>query len=273
MAAIALTARPGREFWVSVLLFAIPGAAMVLMEIPYAETTLSSILQISSMVLALASFLFALVAFAWGWSIGSPRWVYPALVLSVLFSLFLSMLSTPPLINNGRLGWMALVPLVVAWMLAILFSRTPWRGVKAFWVNLMSDWITLSLVIFMIILLSIPFRLEEVDHAFSFSAALAGVLILIGGLILFLRSKNTTTGVFVLCAAAFAAIFLVELVSKYYWKSHSVNLMTGVRVALSTSPLLPIVEGSLLQAVSMSAWLLVPLLLGLLRSRPPDKLR
>jgi hypothetical protein len=260
--------------------FIILGLAGIEFQAPINES-LITIHQYLAGILFLGGILPILAGLLAGWLIGFPRWVYPYILYSLVFSLYLSNASTPGLtlftvrMWGGELwGWRAWVPLIVVILLGLSFSRPRWEKLARLAQNIAEDWSLLAFSLYSLLPFSALIMLDEMNHASSFPLALAAELVLIIGALMYMRLPNKLGRVVGLVVSAVIAMMVTGIGTQLYWKTHFVNFSTGEEFLLpGPVPLGPILVQGSIPAIAILLILLSPGLIGLVRSlkKRPDR--
>ncbi len=267
------------------LLFVLLGAAVIVINTPV-SAGMSPLLDYLGIGLWFGSYLLALGLALRGWLTGFPRWVYPYLVYVVVFPLYLAQTLTPGLeFFGGSLcghqlwGWRAFVPLGLAVLLAVSLRRPPWSNLMRLFANVWDDWTLAVFALFGLLPLVACVSLHAVDRAFAFWPKLAGVGLIGLGALLYLRLARPRQGCLALLTCAALAVAVMSGSAGYYWNTHYVNLITGLRRDLNTpAEWLVVLRSAAMPAVAVTGFLLLPLPLLLarrclwLRSRRPSRL-
>jgi hypothetical protein len=154
--------------------------------------------------------------------------------LVILFPVFLGQAATPGLVIFGvemwgRAAWglRAFAPLAVVFLTVPLLNRQPWTLADALLNGVREDWTLMAFGLYGMLPLFVLFFQDEMDHAYSFPGALAGMAIILLGALLYLRPGSRFWRTFALFACAYLAFLAVGASAHLYWDTHSVDLVTG----------------------------------------------
>lgn len=211
------------------LLFVLLGAGIGLMNAPVPPADAAPF-RTAAAVLIFGSYLVILGLVFKGWLAGFPRWVYPYLIYTGLFALFLANVSTPglalfgvPLWGREAWGWRAFVPLAGLMVAGLLLNRTP-RG--RLFRNIWDDWTLLAFGVFGFLPLLVFVSLDEVENTFAFWPQLAASLLMVLGAFLYMRWAQPGRRYLALLVCTFVAFAILAGSSGYYWNTHDVNMTT-----------------------------------------------
>lgn len=262
----------GKETLLALVPFLILGLTGIGSQAPMNGGVMAGLFYLAGF-LFLAGILPILAGLLAGWLAGFPRWVYPYVFYSFIFSLYLSNASTPGLklfnvLIWGReiWGWRAWIPLLLVILLALLLSRPRWEKLSRLAQNVAEDWSLLAFSLYGLLPFTVFILLDEINHATSFPLAIAAEVLLIVGAFLYMRLPTRGGRVLGLVACAAAAMMVVGIGAQLYWKTHYVNFSTGEEYLLpGPVPLGAILTRGILPAIAITLLLLSPGLIALLR--------
>jgi len=263
---------PWSQIWPGMLLFLLIGAAAILMETPYRAGQAYQAYPIG-IILFLGGYLVILVGLLWGWLNGFPRWTFPYLGYSLIFSWYMSYMASPglmlfntPVFGRQLWGWRAWVPLGVVALLVLILSKSATQPVMNLLKNAWMDWTQLAFFLYSLLPLSVLILLDEMDKSYSFPASVIAVIFILLGAFLYLKYPDWRKGFLPLVFCAFLAILTLGFGSQLYWQTHYVNFTTQeYRLLPGPVPWRTILSKSILPAVVFTLVLLVPGLLGIAR--------
>jgi hypothetical protein len=230
--------RPGSSLWLGLFPFLLLGLMVVAFETPREWVSQETIFSVG-LTLMLGGYLLILVGLLAGALAGFPRWVYPYLAYSVLFPLFLGRASTPGLVIFniemwGRESWSlrAFVPLAIVFLAVPLLNRQPWRLADALLDGIREDWTLMAFGLYGMLPLFVFLSQDEMEHAYSFPGAVAGMALILLGVFIYLRLDSRFWRTFGLFACAYLAFLAVNASAHLYWDTHSMDIITGERSLL-----------------------------------------
>jgi hypothetical protein len=248
---------PGYTLWVGIFPFVLLGIMALAFEFPR-EWGSGELFRTIGGVLMFGGYLVILIGLLFGALAGFPRWSFPYLIYSVVFALYISNASTPGLVvfniemwGRELWGWRAWVPLGVVIILVPILNRHPWKLLKSLWNGVANNWSHLTFGLYGLLPLFILIGLDEMDNAYSFPAAVGGVVFILIGAIFYLRLKSRFWRTFSLFAFAFLSILAIMATSNLYWNTYSVNFTTGERRLLEG----PVPYGSILAEAIKNAFI------------------
>ncbi|MGE5220977.1 MAG: hypothetical protein ACM3PY_00975 [Omnitrophica WOR_2 bacterium] len=258
------------ETILGMLPFILVGIGSILTKVPYNSSQGEWLFRMAS-ILILATYPVILLVLLAGWLSGFPRWVYPYLVYSIVSSFSLMNSSTPGLtlfgisMWGGALwGWRAWVPLGVISILALLFSRPPWKPLAQLIKNVWNDWSLLVFGLYGMLPLAVSVFLDEMEPGYSFPTAIIAVLFILAGALLYLKISARRIAILGLLTFAFLALLSLGVGSELYWQTHNVNFVLRQRRLIEGPvPWTAILSKSFLVAIIMTLILLVPGLVGI----------
>ena len=77
--------------------------------------------------------------------------------------------------------------------------------------------------------------LDGVDNTYTFPAEIIGVLILIAGCLIYLRFAPRRIALIALFSAAFAGLYITNIIGSVYWAQFMVDFSTGERWRIAES--------------------------------------
>jgi hypothetical protein len=121
------------------------GLLLIFFELPH-EWNLPAWVQIVSGFLFVLLLILPAIGFGVGWAQSFPRWSYPYAGMAFIMALYVANVTTPglnilgyPIFGRDPWGWRAWIPLGVAFVVALVVSRSFKPFVKLF-SNLWKDW-------------------------------------------------------------------------------------------------------------------------------------
>lgn len=236
------------------LCFALTGLQMMAFEIPHGWA-LNQWLQENAVLMLLFWLGIGPVGYALGWMRGFPRWSYPYTGMAIIMALYMTMVATPGIRILGYTfgprdmwGWRAFVPLALATLIAVLFSR-PRNQLPRLFGNIRQDPSILSFLLFGFMPLLVMIEFDEIDRLYSlYFMALVAALMVIAAVV-YLRSRTGWSRSLSLILAMIVIIAVSEAGSIAFWQENGwVN-----------------VEGSIVQGAVVALILSIPALVELVR--------
>jgi hypothetical protein len=198
------------------------------------------------------------VGFALGWIKGFPTWSYPYTAQAYLFSLYISVASTPgievfgyPLFGRQMWGGRAWFPMMAAVLVALLVTRAPLSFLKLF-TNIARDWTQATFGLFGLMPFVAWVLFDEIDRAYSLPFMALICLITCGAAWFYLRAARQGTRAWSLLAGALLTLLAAGLGPWYYGR------LVGARWVY--------IPGMLVFAVVVLAILFSPALIALIKS-------
>ena len=231
------------------------GLIMILFELPNLDT-LITLGWFDSLVSTLFGMLLILPAlgFGVGWIRNFPRWSYPYGGMAFALALYIRSASTPglnffgvPIFGRELWGWRAWIPLGVAFVIALMVSRSFKPFVKLF-SNLWKDWSILSYLMAGFLPLLVIGAFDEIDRLYSLYFMVPFAILLVGMVLLYLRSKSARQRVLVLTIGVLAILFPSVLGSNSYWLNHNGMYLSGASRML-------MLAGKIALIMLLPAWL------------------
>jgi hypothetical protein len=174
--------------------------------------------------------------------------------MAFLIALYISSVTTPglnilgyPIFGREPWSWRAWIPLGMAFLVALANSRSSRPFAKLF-TNLWEDWSILSYSMVALLPLLIAFQFDEIDQLYSLYFMVPFAVLLVGMVLLYLRSKSTGQRVLVLTIGVLAIIFPSVLGSNSYWLNHNGMYLSGASRML-------ILAGKIALIMLVPAWL------------------
>jgi hypothetical protein len=233
--------------------FLVFGLFLILLEIPI-DWKLPAWFDTFTGVIFVSLLLVPAIGFGVGWVQKFPRWSYPYAGMAFVMALYIANVTTPglnilgyPIFGRDPWGWRAWIPLAMALIAALAVSRSFQPLVKLF-TNLWEDWSILSYLMVGLLPLLIAIQFDEIDRLYSLYFMVPFAVLLVGMVLLYLRSKSTWQRVLVLTIGVFAIVFLAVLGSNSYWLNHNGMHLSGARSML-------ILTGKIALIMLVPAWL------------------
>ncbi|MBM4430845.1 MAG: hypothetical protein FJ026_10955 [Chloroflexi bacterium] len=153
-----------------------------------------------------------------GWMRGFPRWSYPYVGHVLVFSQYMTHVSTPGFLFGRELwGWRAWVPFAVAVGVALLVTRSL-RPLGTFFTQIWHDWTlaTFGMCGFLSLLVGIGF--DEVDRLYSlyFMVLLAAVMVAMAWM--YMRASQQRQRVWALLAGIVTTLGVTAVAPTLYWQ-------------------------------------------------------
>ncbi len=223
-----------RPVGMGMLFFIVLSFFLALMEIPREWKLGDWLTQSEAGNLMWIWILFPYIGMCIGWIKGFPRWAYPYVGYSLLFSLYMTQVATPGLkfasyvfSSHEVWGARAWIPFGLAALVALLVTRSL-RPVAKFFVNLWQDWTILSYTLFGFMPLLIMIMFDEMGHLFSFiSMIILGVVMLVTAT-LYLTAQTQRQRVLAMLVGIPVTVALTVLGPIIYWLP-----LDGVNVPMS----------------------------------------
>lgn len=260
-AAGSVSAAPER--WHETLLAAaglfVPGLALALTELPA--------LRPWTQALVFGAYLFTLAGVLVGWVRRFPRWSYVYVGYAVLFSLYLSTVSTPGLrvlgytfARHERWGWRACLPPAAVVLLGLLVTRSL-RPLGGLFTGVWRDWTRLSLALYGALPLPMWAVTDEVHSRFLVPMLLVIGLCLAAGAAVHMRSRTGVSRLLALLGGLALPWLLSSIALAFYWTSTQESWAAGP--VSWTEMALPMLAAGAVLLVILAA----PALLVVLRRR------
>ena len=185
-----------------------------------------------------------------GWTKGFPRWSYPYVGHVLVFSLYLSQVSTPgiylfgiPIFGREVWGWRAGIPLVLIAIVALIVTRSL-RPVAGFFTNIWIDWTLLTFGMFGFMPLVIFIGFDEVDRLYSLYFMVILALLMTGMALLYMRANDYRWRVTALLIGIILSTATSVIAPSVYWQKQAWTFPTqsailgGIVVLFMFSPAL-----------------------------------
>jgi hypothetical protein len=154
--------------------------------------------------------------------------------MALILAFYIQNASTPglnffgiPVFGRELWGWRSWIPLAVAFVIALVISRSL-KPFVSFFVNLWKDWSIPSYFMAGALPWLVSGALIEIDRLYYFMVTLA--ILLVGMVILYLRSQTTWQRVLVLTVGVVAILFPAALGSNSYWLAHHGTFTTNAEM-------------------------------------------
>jgi hypothetical protein len=220
--------------------FVVFGLFLILLEIPI-DWKLPAWFDTFSGVIFVFLLILPAIGFGIGWVQKFPRWSYPYTGMAFVMTLYIANVTTPglnilgyPIFGRDPWGWRACIPLATAFIAALAVSRSFQPFGKLF-TNIWEDWSILSYLMIGLLPLLIAFQFDEIDRLYSLYFMVPFSVLLVGMVLLYLRSKSTQQQVLVLTIGVLAIIFPSVLGSNSYWLHHNGIYLSGASRLLLTA--------------------------------------
>ena len=246
--------------------FFVFGLIMILLELPLALLQSEWFNALGGILLVMWLILPA-IGFSIGWVQKFPRWSYPHAGMALILALYIQSVTTPglnlfgiPIFGRELWGWRAWVPLAVAFVGALVISRS-FRPFFRFFSNLWQDWSIPSYLMAGVLPLLVMIAFDEIDRLYSLYFMVVFAVLLVAMVVLYLRSQHAWQRVLVLTIGVLAILFPAVLGSNSYWLAHSGTSLSGARQMLALAGKTSII-------MLLPAWLeLLRRAMGRLRTR------
>ena len=213
-----------------VLPFFLFSLILVMFEIP-ASPFLNAVIALMFAVLLIIP----VIGFGIGWVQDFPRWSYPYAGTALVLSLYFQNVSTPglnflgfPIFGRELWGWRAWVPLGIAFIIALAFSRSL-KPFISFIVNLWNDWSILSYFMVSAVPLLVMFAFDEIDRMYSLYFMVPFGVLLVGMVVFYLQAQNAWQRVLALSLGVITIIFPAAIGMISYWLPRNGIFLSGVR--------------------------------------------
>lgn len=233
--------------------FVVFGLFLILLEIPI-DWKLPAWFDTFSGVIFILLLIVPAIGFGIGWVQKFPRWSYPYAGMAFVMALYIANVTTPglnilgyPIFGRELWGWRAGIPLAIAFIVVLAISRS-FRPFGKLFTNLWEDWSILSYLMVGLLPLLIAFQFDEIDRLYSLYFMVPFAVLLVGMVLLYLRSKSTWQQVLVLTIGVIAIIFPSVLGSNSYWLDHNGMHLSGASRML-------VMAGKIALIMLVPAWL------------------
>lgn len=193
------------------------------------------------------------IGFGIGWVQGFPRWSYPYVGMALILAFYIQNASTPglnffgiPIFGRELWGWRSWIPLAVALVIALVISRSL-KPFVSFFVNLWKDWSIPSYFMAGALPWLVLIAFDEIDRLYSLYFMVPFTVLLIGMVILYLRSQYTWQRVLVLTMGVLVIIYPAALGSNSYWLAHHGTFTTNAEMFVQA--------GKISLVILIPAWL------------------
>jgi hypothetical protein len=219
---------PWREVLAGVIPFFIGGMYLIAGEIPHEWTALenSNLGQIVDTWRAVSLWALILVppvAFAIAWIKSFPRWSYPFISLGTLIALYIMIASTPglsffgyPTFGREMWGWRALMPFMLATLVALLISRSVAPLVTLIR-QVFEDWTLMTYSLFGMLPLFVSIAFDEMDRLYSLYFMVFLALVMLVFCVVYLRSRSQQMRVLALVLGVGLVMLTTSVGTKLYW--------------------------------------------------------
>ncbi len=263
------------EILLGLLPFALLCTGVVLQEMPFYQARPTSIAVLASIWAFLGGFLVILAALFYAWLKEFPRWSMPYLGYGLIFTLYMFFVATPGLKILGIEMWgremwgvRACAPLGLVVLLGVLLKRPPWKSLFQLFRNIWNDWTFLAFSMYGFLPLLLPILQDEMNHAYSFWPTVIAALVVVAGAVLYLIFAPKRYRAAFLFGGMFLAVLSVSIGSKFYWRTHTVNMQTFEVTPLSgPAPWLPIITESIIAAGLWTLFLALTWIVGFIHKQ------
>ena len=242
---------------IGTLPFFLFGIFMIMLELPITVFEAGWFAPLGLIVLIGGLLILPSVGFGIGWVQNFPRWSYPYVGMALVMALYIQNASTPgitlfgiPIFGRDLWGWRAWVPLVMAFVIALVVSRS-FKPFLRFFTNLWNDWTIPSYLMLGVLPLLVAIAFDEMDRLYTLYFMITFAILFVGMAILYLRSQTRAQRVLILTLGVVVIVFSAELGSNSYWLAHHGTFTTNAEI--------------LVEAVKIATIVLIPAWLELLR--------
>jgi hypothetical protein len=179
-----------------------------------------------------------------GWIQGFPRWSYPYVGHVLVFSLYMTNVSTPGFLFGRDLwGWRAWIPLMLIAVIALAVTRS-FQTIIKFFMNIWNDWTLLTFGMFGFMPLLVAISFDEMDGLFSLYFMVIVTLVMVGTAWSYLRADGQRGRVIALLAGILLTTVIAVLAPTVYWQRNGwvdltgMTVMGGIVVLVMFSPVL-----------------------------------
>lgn len=233
--------------------FLIFGIVMIMFELPIITLLEKEWFNSVGGTLLWMWLLLPAIGFGIGWVQNFPRWSYPYAGMALILAFYIQNASTPglkffgiPIFGRELWGWRSWIPLAVALVTALVISRSL-KPFVSFFVNLWKDWSIPSYFMAGAAPWLVLIAFDEIDQLYSLYFMVAFAILLVGMVILYLRSQYTRQRVLVLTIGILAIIYPAALGSNSYWLAHQGTFTTNVEIFVQA--------GKIALVILIPAWL------------------
>ena len=185
-----------------------------------------------------------------GWIQNFPRWSYPLVAHTLIFSLFMQNVGTPGFLFDGEVwGWRAWLLPAGAALIALLVTRSS-RPLVRFFTHIRDDWSLLTFGLFSGMPLLIEIQFDEMDRGFSLTWMVFLAVVMVGSVLIYLRSQRAAPRILSLFIGIGITAAAALFVPNGYWRQDGEMFSAQTFVdllALLIFLLLPAVVGLRLQ--------------------------
>ncbi len=153
-----------------------------------------------------------------GWIQHFPRWSYPLVVHTLIFSLFMRNAGTPGFLFNGEeWGWRAWLLPAGAALIALLVTRS-YRPLVSFFTHIRDDWTLLTFGLFSGMPLLVEIQFDEMEHGFSVRWMVFLALVMVGSVLIYLRSRRAALRIISLLVGTGVTAAVAAFIPPWYWR-------------------------------------------------------
>lgn len=212
----------------AIALFGLWGLGLIFNELPH-EWVLPGWVRSFSGLLLGGTIVLLPIGLCIGWIRRFPRWSYPYVVHSLIFSLYMMNVATPGFLFGREVwGWRAWIPLAVVAGVALLVTRSL-HPLRKLFTNIWDDWtlLTFGLFGFMPLLIAVVF--DEMDRLYSLYFMVILTLLMVGTAFLYMRRPDHRERISILLIGIFLTITLAMAAPAVYWLDHGgTNIVPAV---------------------------------------------
>jgi hypothetical protein len=232
---------PKPESWGSTIaalaLFTVAGIVLIVMEIPHDWGYDELLLKLSFVFIGWL--LVAATGYSIGWIKKFPRWSYPYTTQMVLFSLYLMRASTPglqifgyPFGSSDAWGWRAWLPAILATLVALFVTRSL-QPIGAFLQNIWEDWTLSVFALYSLLPLIIFVIYDEMDRLYTLYCMVALSLMMIGTVLLYMRSHTFQQRAITLAIGTLLAVSFAFISIEFYWSGQGYGDFNIIRTGIT----------------------------------------
>jgi hypothetical protein len=211
------------------------GLIMIMFELPVTLTEPEWFNSVGGTLLWMWLLLPA-IGFGIGWVQGFPRWSYPYVGMALIWAFYIQNASTPglnffgiPIFGRELWGWRSWIPLTVAFVIALVVSRS-FKPFIRFFTNLWNDWTIPSYLMLGALPLPVMAVFDEMDQLYTLYFMITFAVLFVGMVILYLRSQTTAQRVLILTLGVVVIVFSAGLGSNSYWLAHHGTFTTNAEM-------------------------------------------
>ncbi len=175
------------------------------------------------------------IGFGIGWVQNFPRWSYPYTGIALILAFYIQNASTPgvrifgiPIFGRELWGWRSWIPLAVAFVIALVVSRS-FKPFIRFFTNLWNDWTIPSYLMAGILPMLVLVAFDEIDRIYTLYFMIPFGVLLVGMAVFYLQGRNAWHRVLALTAGVIAIIFPAVIGTISYWLPRNGIYPSGVR--------------------------------------------